>query len=262
MNSKKLWQAFALIFGYLFLSVVSCQAGVIFFNILHAKWGVALGFGIAFWVISLVFFLARKKGIGFVISALPFNAAACGLLISAFLIGKKIAISFPVLLLLGVSIACFYLLFMLFLSFPLKTKGWYVSVALFTYLLIAVLLGAWLYPILANALNVTLPKDFEWILAFFYLLLGFLSFGSVTEAENLKELLLALIAPALCVTCLLGIAVVIIVAFGDSDCDCDCCDASDCCVLDKEYNGTTYAQRKNRKTSLSEMSNPLDLFKP
>ncbi|MBQ8374414.1 MAG: hypothetical protein IJX98_02430 [Clostridia bacterium] len=248
MNGKKMWHALGVIALYLCTAALTACLGAWIFSALRAPWGVPLGIGVAVWALSIVFFALREKSKAFQFCAVPLNALASGVLISAFIVGKALTVEPVSLLLLACFCALCYLFLMALLTVPrLSEKIWYQIVAFAVWMTGSVFLCIWLYPLLLGSLNLALPER-ETFLLFFLLLLGFLAFGSLLEAENFPALLLNLTAPAMIATCLIGLIVIAVLS------GCDSFDCGDCGGCDGGSGGTHNAKRYGGQSKIKTMS--------
>ncbi len=263
MNSKKLWQAFSLIFTYLLLASFLAYGSATLSASLGWQWGASFGIGVVFWVLSLVFFilLTNKDLFVFAVLALLCNAIGAGLFIGAFIVGKNIPLNFGSLITLAFMVAGCYLLLMALLTVPkLKYRIWYVVVCYIIWIVGSIFLARWLLPLLLQAFGLRQPPETGMFLLFFFLLLGFLALGSLIPADDFTELLKATVTPALVATFLLLVIVLLCLA-GCDDCDCGdgcdgCCDCGDC--SGGRYNSTGYGKRKPTAIRMSELSGPID----
>ena len=250
---KKLIHAFLLIFTYIFGSAILSYGCSVLFHALHAHWLVPFLIGIGFWITALVLWAMQKNTNVAITIAFLFAILACGFFIAAYIVGKHITLSFGAILIFGSLIPAYYLLLIALLSLKgYNRKAWYVLIAYVVFLLISIFLGAWACRALCAALNVVLPAETNMFFLFFYLLLGFLALGSILPVSDFKELALAVIAPALCATCIVGIIVLCALA-GDGDCDCSGCDGGGC-DSPADFDATTY--KKKKSSSMSKLSDP------
>lgn len=251
MNSKKLWHSFAVILTYLLLASLIATGGSRLCDLLHAKWGVPFGVGVALWIASLVFYLARDQHVSFISLSLFTNALGAGLFIAAFIVGKSIALDFALLPILALSISALYLFLMMLLSVPkLKHKIWYVVICFVLWMTGSIFFGSWLCPHILRLSALQTPNESDVFLVFFFILLGFLSLGSLLPADNFFELLGAMVIPALVATFFILVIVLLCLA-GCDDCDCgdgcgECCDCGDC--SGGQYNSTAYGKRSKTQT--------------
>ena len=263
MNSKKLWQAFSLIFTYLLLASFLAYGSATLSASLGWQWGASFGIGVVFWVLSLVFFilLTNKDLFVFAVLALLCNAIGAGLFIGAFAVGKNIPLDLGALPTIGGSVAVCYLLLMALLTVPkLKNKIWYVTVCYVLWMIVSIFLARWLLPLLLQAFGLHQPPETGMFLLFFFLLLGFFALGSLFPVDDLTELLKATVTPVLIATFLLLVIVLLCLA-GCDDCDCGdgcdgCCDCGDC--SGGQYNATGYGKRKPPSVRMSELSDVTD----
>ncbi len=248
MNSKKLWQAFFIIFAYLVFTAVISYAAARLAAVLSLPWGVPLGVGVALWVATLVLYLCREKVRFASFFALFVCMLGSSFLIAAYIVGTNSSISLVALLLTAVFCGACYPLYMLLLTAPLKSRLWFVILSFILWIAGSVLLGVFLSPVLLQGLN--LPADFGTFLLFFYLLLGSMAIGSVLPAEDFSDMAATLLAPALCATFFIGVIVVVALACGDSgDCDCSCGDCFGDCG---SFDGTSYKKKQN--TTMQKLS--------
>ncbi len=252
MKSVKLWQAFALVVAYMTGAALFACAFFKLFTLLNSKWGVPFGIGVGFWVLSLIFFFLSEKGKPFTPVAFGINLLACALLFCAFAVAKERVLSFQVLPVFALILACFYLLLMLFLT-PNRLNGniWYVGTSFVVFLLLAIFGGVWLCQAYCKMFSLALPNEWKTFLVFFYILLTFLTLGSLATTESFSDLLTRTIAPALLATFFIGVIVLLALACGDGgDCDCDCGDCCDC--SGGEYGGVRH--KKKNSITMSALS--------
>lgn len=251
-----MWQAFLLITVYLVFVAVCVYAFTALGNAFAWKWGVPFAIGVVLWLVSAILFAVRAQGTAFRYCALFVSALACGLLITAYAVGKQVTVHIPSLLALaGIASACF-LVFMAFLTpYRLAAKPWYIALCSILFVGVCITAGVCCAPLFANTFqNATHAGMF---FLFFLLLVGVLGFGALAPAENFAELTAALVTPAILVTCGIGIIVLIALICGDGDCDCADCGISDCCDCtgnSKGNNPTVY--NKKKKTTMSGLSAP------
>lgn len=247
MNSKKLWHSFALIFLYLtFVAVGSWGISKLFIS-LRSPWGVPFGIGVGVWITSLVFLILHENHPRLARWALTATAISCAFFITAFFIGKGISVSLLPVFFLSTFCAFCYLLLMLLMSVP-KVSGllWYEIVAFIVWLTGSVLLVVFALKPLLVCFSLTLPEH-GFLISFFLILLGFLAFGSLLEAENFSELFKMLSVPMLIATGI--IALIVLLALSG----CDSCDGGDCCDCstggDGKRKSTKHYTEKNSSTS-------------
>ena len=259
MNSKKLWHSFAVILTYLLIVSLIATGSSLLFKNFKAPWGVPFGVGVGLWIASLVFCLARDQHISFIPLSLLTNALGAGLFIAAFIVGKNITLDFAALPILALTIAALYLFLMMLLSVPnLKYKIWYVVICFVLWMTGSIFLGSWLCPHILRFSALQTPNELDIFLVFFFILLGFLSLGSLLPADDFSELLGVMVIPALVATFLILFIVLLCLA-GCDDCDCgdgcgECCDCGDC--SGGQYNSTAYGKRSKNVQTMASMSEP------
>lgn len=254
MQSKKLWQAFGIIFLYLLLTAGVAFGSAQIFHICHAPWGVPMGIGIGLWIVCIILFVKRKENRWLGIVGLFLNALACGILISAYIIGKNIFPPATALLSFAALVGTCFLLLMLFLSVTkLCDKIWYQILVFLVWIGVSIFLCLCLYGKISKTIGFSM--DGTLFPLFFLLILDFLSLGVFIETEDFFDLAAFLSAPALCATCIVGIVVLLCLAGDGCDCDCGsgCCDG--CTCSEGNHNATRHNKR-NGVTTMSEISDP------
>lgn len=127
MHSKKMWQTLLILFLFLFVSALLAWAAGSLLK--AAKWQLVFGIGAGLMVVALVPLFLRDKYPKIAALPLCINALACGLLVAAYFIGSKTALSLPAALYSALAASGAYLVFMLLLTVPvLRDKRIYIAV--------------------------------------------------------------------------------------------------------------------------------------
>lgn len=224
MNSKKLWHSFALLTIYLFIVAFGAYAFARFSTLCHAPWGIPFAFGVAIWIFAIVCLILREKADVFKTLCLPCTAFSCALWVAAYIVGKELTLSLSALLLFSALVSACYLLLMALLSIPtLSEYLWYQIVAFLVWLTVSVLVLVFLAGVWLELFGLQLPEGWFFVTVF-SILLGFLAFGGMLDAENFAELWQFTAVPMLVATGAVGLIVLLALAGGDScDCGCDDC---------------------------------------
>lgn len=250
MKSKKMWQAFAVICGFMLLAAsIAWTVRAIFPDYTgdKSRWGIPFGIGVVFMIASIILSAIRGRLPRSAWAALLFNSIACGLFVGAYLIGKGLGPLYGEIVAAALAPAAFFLVLMAALSVPkLKEKRWYIILC--SILWVAALFGggvaAWGFvPIGGN----------RWVpyicLLLFSIAVTGLALGALLSADSLWELLYGMVTPS--TVCLGFIAVIVLVALacgdgGDCDCGGGCCDGCDC--------SPGYGSgKKTKRTTMSEL---------
>lgn len=250
MKSKKMWQALAIMFGFMLLSaLIAWATGSAAPGLgLSDKWGLPFVFGIIFMIASVVFSLLRGRLPRSSWISLLLNSVACGLLIGAYLVGENFKAPLAEVVGSALAPAAFFLVLMAALTVPkLNEKRWYVILC---YILWAVALfggGA--------ATRSLMPSDdtrSSYMLLFLFSVAeAGLALGALLSADSFWGLLYGMVTPSTVCLGLIAVIVLVALACGDGgDCDCGgCCDGCDC--------SPGYGSGKTKKTTMSELAGKL-----
>ena len=200
------------------------------------------GIGAGLMVVALVPLFLRDKYPKIAALPLCINALACGLLVAAYFIGSKTALSLPAALYSALAASGAYLVFMLLLTVPvLRDKRIYIAV-------VSLLWCAALF-ITGGILWHTFGAGYA-AFTLFCIFSALFAFASLFPSQDMEELLCALALPS---SFAAGIVAVIVLCALAGDGDCDCCDGADCgdcCDCTPDYGGG------KKRTTMSELSAP------
>lgn len=255
MKSKKIWQAFAVISGFVLLTgIFAWMTGKLFFLTGNkGQWWIPFAFGAVFMIVSIVFSFLRERLPRFSWLSLLANAIACGLFIGAFLTGKSVNPSLWKTAVSAIAPAVFFLVLLLLLSVPsLKDKKWYIIVS-FLIWLIAMFGGGFL---IWKYFLPGFSSDAYLCFAMFSIAVSGLALGALLSADSFWELLYGMVTPS--TVCIGFVAIIVLIALacgdgGDCDCgDCDCCDSCDC---SPGYGGGS-GSKKPKHTTMGDLGGP------
>lgn len=242
MQSKKMWQTFAVTIIFLLLSSLAAW-GVSRFSY---RWEIffGIGFGIMLLAIVPLFFYEKKPKATAL--TLFLNVISCGFLVGSYFLGSHTRLSLQTAVFSALASAASYLVLMLLTGIPVLRRSR-------VYIIVVYIL--WCAALFTTGGILWSEKGGESFAAFtlFSVVTALFALGSLLPSENTDELLLALAIPSSFAAGIIAVIVLLVLLQAD-DCSCDCCDGGDCadccdCTPD-------YGRRKIKHTTMSELSGP------